>query len=75
MKFTGKTKLAFEVPGGKTGAIIAFLLALTTCVASIIIPIISIPPGANVLIYELEVVGIPILLIFLGFLLYRRKFK
>ena len=73
MKFTSKTKRIFEVPGKKTGAVIAFILALTTCFASIIIPITSMPQGANVFIYELETIGIPVILAFLGFLLYRRK--
>ena len=76
MKFRKKrTKAVFEVPGKRTGAIILFVLAFSTCIASVIIPIISLPPGSNVFIYELEVIGIPAFLGFLGYLLYRRKEK
>jgi amino acid transporter len=73
MKFTRKTKLLFEIPGGKVGAIIVFIPALTVCLLSIVIPIILAPQGTNVFIYELETIGIPIILTFLGFLLYRKK--
>jgi glutamate:GABA antiporter len=43
MKFRVKEKLIFEVPGGKTGALIAFTLAFLMCLANIIIPIMSYP--------------------------------
>ena len=74
MKFAKKRASAvFEVPGKKTGAVIVFVFAFTTCIVSIIIPIISLPPHSHIFAYEIEVIGIPALLGFLGFLLYRRK--
>jgi glutamate:GABA antiporter len=72
MKFTKKRKLIFEMPGGKIGAVIAFILALSICLAAIIIPIIS-APASGTLIYELEVIGIPILLGIIGYIFYTRR--
>ena len=72
MKFTKKHKLIFEMPGGKIGAVIAFLLAFIMCLVAIAIPIISVP-ASNVFIYELEVIGIPILLGILGYVFYTRR--
>jgi glutamate:GABA antiporter len=74
MKFTKKRKLIFEMPGGKIGAVIAFILAFTICITAIIIPIIS-APASGALIYELEVIGIPILLGVLGYTFYTRRVK
>ena len=71
----GRAASVFEVPGKKIGAIVVFILALATCFGGIIFPIISLVPGTNVFRYEVEVLGIPVLLGFLGYLLYRRKEK
>ena len=71
MKFTKKQKLVFEMPGKKAGAIIAFLLAMTICISAIVIPIISIPETGGIA-YELEVIGIPIILGIVGYMFYRR---
>lgn len=73
MKFTRIKSATFEIPGKKTGAVIASLLALILCFVSVIVPIISIPSGNNPVIYEFEVVGGPIILLFLGYLLFRRE--
>lgn len=73
MKFTKTHKPIFAIPGKKVGAIIASFFVIILCSISIIVPVVSIPSGSNAFIYELEVIGIPLLFIFLGFLLYRRK--
>ena len=75
MKFRKDQQVLFKIASKKPVAVIIFILAFFTCITSIIVPIISIPSGANTLLYELEIVGVPVMLAFLGFLLYRRKRK
>ncbi len=66
-KFTG----IYEVPGKKAGAFTAFFLATIATVVTIIIPIFS-PGNNNVIIYELEIIGGPILFWIIAWLLIRK---
>lgn len=73
MKFTKRNITIFEIPGKRVGAVIASILILAICAISIVIPIISIPSGNNIFLYELEVIGGPIILFMIGYWLYQRK--
>ena len=67
----GKLKGVFEIPGKKTGAFIAFFIAIFSTIVTLFIPVLS-PGNNNILIYELEIIGGPIFFAFLAWLIIRR---
>jgi len=76
MKFSSKdasSEELFEIPGKKTGALIATLVALASVVVTIVIPIVS--PTGNFIAYESQIIGGPILFAIIGWLIYRFKAK
>ena len=75
MKFNkqrNKYHTTYRVPGKKIGAAITTIVLTFTTLATILIPILS-PPGESKIIYELELIGGPILFFAVGMILYRRS--
>jgi glutamate:GABA antiporter len=70
-KFRG----AFESPGKKTGAFIICFIAMVSTVATILIPLFSIPADTNVLVYELEMIGGPVIFFLLAYWIIRNAKK
>ncbi|MCX5774333.1 MAG: APC family permease [Fusobacteria bacterium] len=57
----------FEIPGKKTGALIATCVALVSVIVTIVIPIIS--PTGNTIAYESQIIGGPVLIAIIGWLI------
>ena len=70
----GRMSGIFEIPGKKPGAFIAFLVATISTVITLLIPIFS-PGDNNIFIYELEIIGGPILFTFVAWLIIKRGNK
>lgn len=67
----GKMIGIFEIPGKNIGAFSAFFVATLATIITLLIPIFS--PGNNpILIYELEVIGGPVLFVFIAWLIIKR---
>ncbi|HJO94514.1 MAG TPA: APC family permease [Victivallales bacterium] len=65
----------FESPGKKTGAFIICFVAMVSTVATILIPIFSVPADTNILVYEIEIIGGPIVFLILALWIIRNAKK
>lgn len=71
MQTPTKFRGLFETPGKKAGALIAFIVAMASTLATIFIPIFS-PGNNNILIYEAEIIGGPLLFFIVAWVLIKR---
>ncbi|HBM14815.1 MAG TPA: hypothetical protein DD381_00465 [Lentisphaeria bacterium] len=74
MQKDGKFMGSYSAPWGKAGALVFFLIAGISTLATIIIPIFS-PGDNNVFIYEAEVIGGPIIFLVIALLIMKRANK
>ena len=74
MQKNEKLSSIFEIPGKKPGAFIAFLIATISTVITLLIPVFS-PGDNNILIYEFEIIGGPIIFTIVAWLIIKRTNK